>query len=105
MRRSPKDAIESTRKITRRGLMLGGMQAAMVGTLALRMRSMQLEQADQFRLLADGNTVKIRLIPPARGVIFDRNGIPIGENVQNYRVTITRDEAHDVRVCWRICES
>ncbi len=96
MRRSPKDAIESTRKITRRGLMLGGMQAAMVGTLALRMRSMQLEQADQFRLLADGNTVKIRLIPPARGVIFDRNGIPIGENVQNYRVTITRDEAHDV---------
>ncbi|WP_376871071.1 penicillin-binding protein 2 [Albirhodobacter sp. R86504] len=96
MRRSPKDAIESTRKITRRGLMLGGLQAAMVTTLALRMRSLQLEQADQFRLLADGNTVKIRLIPPARGLIFDRNGIPIAENMQNYRVTITRDEAHDV---------
>jgi penicillin-binding protein 2 len=96
MRRSPKDSLESVRMITRRGLLLGGLQVAMVSTLALRMRSMQLEQADQFRLLADGNTVKIRLIPPARGLIFDRNGIPVAENVQNYRITITRDEAHDV---------
>lgn len=96
MRRSPKDTLDSVRMITRRGLLIGGLQATMVSTLALRMRSMQLEQADQFRLLADGNTIKIRLIPPARGLIFDRNGVPIAENVQNYRVTITRDEAHDV---------
>ncbi|MDF1619026.1 penicillin-binding protein 2 [Pseudothioclava nitratireducens] len=96
MRRSPKDTAESSRKITRRALMLGGAQVAIVATLGLRMRRMQLEQADQYRMLAEGNSVKIRLIPPARGLIYDRNGILIAGNEQNYRVTFTRDDADDV---------
>ncbi|MBK5946730.1 penicillin-binding protein 2 [Rhodobacter veldkampii DSM 11550] len=95
MRRSPKDTLESARLIGRRGLMLGGLQAAMVVTLALRMRSLQLEQADEFRLLADGNSVKIRLLPPARGLIHDRGGVLLAGNEQNYRVTITREDAGD----------
>ena len=96
MRRSPKDTQESVRKISRRGLLLGGIQAGFVGVLALRMRKMQLEQADQFRLLAEGNSVKIRLLPPTRGLIYDREGVVIAGNEQNYRVTITREDAGDV---------
>ena len=45
--------------------------SAALGALALRMRTLQVEQADQFRLLADENRINIRLIPPARGRIFD----------------------------------
>ncbi|MFD2173736.1 penicillin-binding protein 2 [Rhodobacter lacus] len=82
--------------ITRRGLFLGVAQAAVVATLGLRMRHMQLEQADEYRLLAEGNSVKIRLIPPARGLIYDRNGVLIAGNEQNYRVTMTREDAEDV---------
>lgn len=96
MRRSARKAQESSRQITRRGLMLGAAQAAMVAVLGLRMRKMQLQQAEEFRLLADGNSVKIRLIPPARGLIHDRNGVLIAGNEQNYRVTITREDAGDV---------
>ena len=43
MRRSPKDTQESARMITRRGLMLGGAQAAMVAVLGTRMHTMQVE--------------------------------------------------------------
>ena len=96
MRRSPKETLESSRKITRRGLMLGGAQAAIVAALGFRMRTMQVERADQFRLLAEGNSVKIRLIPPARGLVHDRNGVLLAGNEQNYRVTITREDAGDV---------
>ena len=96
MRRTLKESAQSARMITRRTLLLGGMQAAMVTVLALRMRSMQIERADQFRLLSEGNSVKLRLIAPARGLILDRNGVVLAGNVQNYRVTITRDEAGDV---------
>ena len=96
MRRSEKQTQESRSTITRRGLMLGAAQAAIVATLGLRMRKMQLEQADEYRLLAEGNSVKIRLIPPARGLIHDRNGTIIAGNEQNYRVTITREDAGDV---------
>lgn len=96
MRRSPKDSLESARKISRRALVIGGVQAATVATLALRMRFMQVEQADQFRLLAEENSIKIRLLPPARGLILDRNGGVLAGNGQNYRVVITREDAGEV---------
>ena len=96
MRRSAKDSEESARRITRRGLMLGGAQLAFMAVLGLRMRYMQVDQADEFRLLAEENRVNVRLIPPARGLIHDRNGLVIAANEQNYRVVIVREDAGDV---------
>jgi len=96
MKRLPRDNAESLRRITRRAMILGGAQAAFIGVLGLRMRFMQVDQADQFRLLAEENRIKIRLIPPARGRIFDRNGAVVAENVPSYRITMVREEAGDV---------
>ncbi|MCQ0970086.1 penicillin-binding protein 2 [Paracoccus sp. TK19116] len=93
MRKSPREILESARLVGRRGLLLGGIQFAVAATLALRMRSMQLDHADEYRLLSDGNSIKIRLLPPARGLIHDRDGTVIAGNEQNYRVTLTREEA------------
>jgi penicillin-binding protein 2 len=96
VRRSAKDTEASARKITRRGLFLGGSMAAVVAVLGARMRHMQVDQADEFRLLAEDNRISIRLIPPARGLIQDRNGKIIAGNEQNYRVVISRDDAGNV---------
>ena len=96
MRRSARDTEESARKVSRRGLFLGGSMLAVVALLGARMRHMQVDQADEFRLLAEDNRISIRLIPPARGQIFDRNGKLIAGNEQNYRVVISRDDAGDV---------
>ncbi|MGH1331033.1 MAG: penicillin-binding protein 2 [Paracoccaceae bacterium] len=96
MRRAPKDTEASARKITRRGLLLGGAQIAFMAGLGMRMRYLQVDQADQFRLLAEENRINIRLIPPARGLIYDRKGRLVGDNEQNYRITIVREDAGDV---------
>ncbi|MGB5557265.1 MAG: penicillin-binding protein 2 [Paracoccaceae bacterium] len=96
MRRSPKDSADSARKITRRALFLGGSQLAFMGVLAARMRYMQVDQADEFRMLADENRINMRLLPPARGLIYDRTGILIAGNEQNYRIVIVREDAGDV---------
>lgn len=69
--------------------------AVFAGVLGLRMRHLQVNQADQFRLLAEENRINIRLLPPARGQIFDRNGLLIAGNEQNYRVVMLRDEVDD----------
>ena len=95
MRRSPKDTEESARVISRRGLVLGGGMVLFSGALGLRMRHLQVNEADQFRLLAEENRINIRLLPPARGQIFDRNGLLIAGNEQNYRVVMVRDEVED----------
>jgi penicillin-binding protein 2 len=53
------------------------------------------------KLLAEENRINIRLIPPTRGLIQDRNGKLIAGNEQNYRVVITREEAGDVDLVMR----
>jgi penicillin-binding protein 2 len=93
VRRTPRDTEATSRSVTRRALVMGGGMAAMVAALGARMRFLGVEQADEFRLLAEENRINIRLIPPARGLIQDRNGKLIAGNEQNYRVVITRENA------------
>ena len=83
-------------RITRRALMLLGLQAGVIGGLAWRMRDLQIVQNEKFRLLAEENRVNLRLIPPARGLIFDRAGLPLAGNRQNYRIVIVREQAGEV---------
>ena len=53
MKRSPKDIEASQGLLTRRGLVLGGVQLAFMGMLGFRMRQMQVTEADDYRLLAE----------------------------------------------------
>ncbi|OWJ78471.1 penicillin-binding protein 2 [Haematobacter genomosp. 1] len=96
MKRNDKDVEESNRRITRRALVLGGLQVSVLALLAGRMRYLQIDHADQYRMLAEENRVSIRLIPPTRGLIADRTGTIIAGNEQNYRVVIVREDAGDV---------
>ena len=97
MRRTSRDIDESARRINRRSLFMGGCMAATMAVLAGRMRFLGVQEADQFKLLAEQNRINIELIPPARGLIYDRNGKLIAGNEQNYRVVITREGAGDVQ--------
>ena len=96
MRRSPAEVAQSSRKISRRALVLGASQLAFMGALGLRMRYMQVEQADQFRLQADDNRIHVQLLPPARGLIYDRNGSLLAGNEQTFRVVIRREDAQEL---------
>ena len=96
MRRNPKETEEAASLVTRRGVVLGGVQLAFMGILGWRMRQMQVKEADSYRLLAEENRINVRLIPPSRGIIFDRHGIPVAQNAQNYRIVIVREDAGNV---------
>jgi penicillin-binding protein 2 len=86
---------EPAPRITRRGLMLLGLQAGVIGALGWRMRDLQIVQNEHFALLAEENRVNIRLIPPARGRILDRAGRLMAGNRQNYRISMVREQAGD----------
>jgi penicillin-binding protein 2 len=96
MRRTARDSEESARRVNRRALLMGGAMTAFVAVLGGRMRYLQVDQAEKYQLLAEENRINIRLIPPSRGQILDRNGVLIAGNEQNYRVVITREDAGDV---------
>jgi len=98
VKRNARDVEDQARKVTRRALFMGGCMTAVMTVLGARMRFLGVDQADEFRLLAEENRINIRLIPPARGLILDRNGKLIAGNEQNYRVVITREGAGDVEM-------
>ena len=81
--------------VTRRGFMLLGVQLAAAGGLAWRMRQLQIVEHEEYRMLAEENRINIRLLPPARGEIFDRTGKPLAVNAQNYRVVMVREQAKE----------
>ncbi|SPH27421.1 Peptidoglycan D,D-transpeptidase MrdA [Ascidiaceihabitans donghaensis] len=96
MKRTRADIEANHRLISRRAAILGGVQLVFMGGLAARMRHLQVNQADQFRLLAEENRIKFKLIPPARGEVFDRNGVQLAQNIPTYQIKIVREDAGDV---------
>ena len=84
-----------TPPLTRRGLFLLGTQLAFGAVLAYRMRQLQIVETERYRLLAEENRINLHLIPPVRGEIFDRAGVPLAINRQNYRVVMIREQAGD----------
>ncbi len=78
-----------------RGLLVGGLQLAFCGLLSWRMHHLQVEKAESFRLVADENSINLRLIPNQRGEIYDRNGIKLAGNDASFSVTMVAEKAGD----------
>ena len=96
MKRSEQETGRLNRVFGRRTLILGAAQLGFMGLLGARMRYLQVEQADQYRLLAEENRINDRLIAPERGELFDRNGEILAQNLPSYRITIVREDAGDL---------
>ncbi len=96
MKRGPKETEDGARRLSRRALLLGTAQLGIIAALGARMASLQVDQADEFRMLAEENRINMGLIPPARGLIYDINGVVLADNAQHYTITMTREGAGDV---------
>ena len=82
-------------RVNRRIILAGVLKAGAVALLGWNIRKLQIEDSEDYKLLADANRVNLRLIPPSRGLIFDRFGAPIALNEQNYKVVFIREQAAD----------
>jgi penicillin-binding protein 2 len=82
--------------VSRRALLLGGGKMALLSALIGRMYYLQVLEADKYATLADENRINLRLLPPPRGRILDRNGVPMAVNQQNYRVLIVSEQTDDL---------
>ena len=64
--------------------------AVVIGLTALtaRLFYLQIAHGGQYTTLANGNRTVLQAIPSARGLIYDRNGVPLVRNVPSYAVKI-----------------
>ena len=96
MRRSQRDLAQISQKTTRRVLLIGGGMATLVGALGIRMWQLGVRDADQYYLLAEENRIRLRLVPPERGRIYDRAGKIVADNKQAFRITLMPEEVEDL---------
>ncbi|MCB2099986.1 MAG: penicillin-binding protein 2 [Rhodobacterales bacterium] len=76
--------------------MLAGGKVGLLSILVGRMYYLQVVESDRYATLADENRINLRLLPPPRGPIVDRYGLPLAVNRQNYRVLVVSEQARDV---------
>src|SRR2546430_14925787 len=84
------------RILSRRAALMGAGQATLLGGFAGRMYDLQILEADRYSMMADETRINLRLLPPPRGRILDRFGVPLADNHQNYRLVIVAEQAGDI---------
>jgi penicillin-binding protein 2 len=71
-----------------RFLVFGIVVALLASVLGGRLFMLQITNNEHYATLADANRSVDEAIPSTRGVIFDRNGVPLVTNVPSYAVKI-----------------
>jgi penicillin-binding protein 2 len=71
-----------------RFLVFGIVVALLASVLGVRLFMLQITNNEHYATLADANRSVDVAIPSTRGVIFDRNGVPLVSNVPSYAVKI-----------------
>src|ERR1035437_783268 len=71
-----------------------------IGLLIVRLIAVEIFQGTYYRILADSNRTRTKIIHAPRGIIFDRNGVPLVYNTPGFReevngktVFLSQDEA------------
>lgn len=82
---------------TRRAFVIGGIQGALLAVMGGRLAWLQIAEGQKYQTLADRNRINIKLLAPSRGEIFDRYGVPLAVNTQNFRVLIIPEQTEDVK--------
>ncbi len=79
-----------------------------VGIYMVRLWYLQVLQGESYRFQSENNRIRVEEIAAPRGIIFDRNGVPIVENRPAYHLVIIREDIADlegtVKELARLCE-
>ena len=91
MRQDKKGDADRSSLFSRRALLLAGGQAVLMSALVARLYQLQVVDTQRFATLAEENRINFRLLPPSRGLIFDRTGQPLAINRNNFRAMVATD--------------
>jgi penicillin-binding protein 2 len=70
----------------------------LTGLLVARLVQLQVVNYERFSELSQGNRFRIEPLPPNRGLIFDRNGLVIAENLPNWELVAIAEEIENLEV-------
>jgi len=75
------------------GIIVVGLTSIVVG----RLTQLQVLDYEYFSAQSQGNRIRVQPLPPTRGLIFDRNGAVLAENLPSYQLELTPEQVPDTR--------
>ncbi len=91
-----KDHVRETQIFNQRLIIAAVLMAGLTLILVARMVYLQIINLSHFALLSENNRVSILPIPPTRGLIYDRNGILLAQNLPSFTLELVTEHMHDV---------
>jgi penicillin-binding protein 2 len=91
-----KDYLFESRLFMQRSVQALVFSGVLIAILFGRLIYLQVLAHEHYITLSDDNRIKILPLPPNRGLIFDRNGLILADNLPSYRLEITPEQVHDM---------
>lgn len=91
-----KDYLRESRLFTQRAVVAGVIVVLLLGGLILRLAHLQITSHEHFTTLSRDNRVKLVPLPPTRGLIYDRNGIILAQNLPTHSLEIIPEQVKDM---------
>ena len=91
-----KDDYLENRLIRRRLVLAAVFTVILLSIVLARLYVLQVMEHEHFSTLSDSNRVRIKALAPTRGLIFDRNGVVMADNLPAYRLEIVREQVKDL---------
>lgn len=95
---------DNVRVFSRRAFIIGALQLSALGVLGGRLAWLQVAQGQRYKRLSDKNRINVKMLPPTRGEIIDRFGVPLAVNNQNFRVLVIPEQTDNLEKSLRILQ-
>ncbi|MET0071085.1 MAG: penicillin-binding protein 2 [Candidatus Thiodiazotropha sp.] len=93
---SIKDYLHESQLFLGRAIVSGTLVLIILAILVGRLFYLQVESHDHYTTLSQDNRVKLEPLPPTRGLIYDRNGTILAQNLPAYSLEITPEKTENL---------
>lgn len=91
-----KNPLVEKQLFARRAMVAGMVVIALMFACIVRLAYLQIVNHNHYATLSKDNRVRLVAVPPPRGLIYDRNGELLAENLPSYRLEITPSAVVDM---------
>jgi penicillin-binding protein 2 len=78
-----------------RSIVAGVIAGVLLLAVAGRLFYLQVLRHDYYSTLSQGNRIRTEPIPPSRGLILDRHGVVLADNLPAYQIELVREQVGD----------
>jgi penicillin-binding protein 2 len=92
-----KNYFAENRLFTIRSIVAGVFAAVLLCAVAGRLFYLQVIKFDYYQSLSQGNSIRTEPIPPSRGLILDRHGVVLADNLPAFNIELVREQVGDTK--------